>query len=71
MHRLAVIRSLSHANANHVQASLLAMTGHAHPPEAESRGDFPPSQNDFLRSVPYCKLLASTNSYRRGCKSVR
>ncbi len=46
-HRLAIIRSLSHANANHVQASLPAMTGFAHPPEAESRGDFPPSPNDF------------------------
>ena len=47
MHRLAVIRSVSHANANHVQASLSAMTGHAHPPALESRGDFPPSQTDF------------------------
>jgi hypothetical protein len=47
MHRLAIIRSLSHANANHVQASLPALTGHAHPPEAESRGDFPPSPTDF------------------------
>src|SRR5262249_41455880 len=47
MHRLAVIRSLSHGNANHVQASLSAMTGHAHPPEAESRGDFPPAPSDF------------------------
>jgi uncharacterized protein (DUF1501 family) len=47
MHRLAVIRSLSHANANHVQASLAAMTGHAHAPEAEARGDFPPSPTDF------------------------
>jgi hypothetical protein len=47
MHRLAVIRSLSHSNANHVQASLSAMTGHAHPPSAESRGDFPPSPTDF------------------------
>jgi hypothetical protein len=47
MHKLAVIRSLSHANANHVQAALAAMTGHAHPPEAESRGDFPPSPSDF------------------------
>src|SRR5215204_3159640 len=42
MHRLAVIRSLSHGNANHVQASLTAMTGHAHPPSAEARGDLPP-----------------------------
>jgi hypothetical protein len=47
MHRLAVIRSLSHANANHVQASLPALSGHAHPPAAESRGDFPPSPTDF------------------------
>src|SRR5882724_5201350 len=47
MHQLAVIRSLSHPNANHVQAALAAMTGHAHPPEAESRGDFPPSATDF------------------------
>jgi len=47
MHKLAIIRSLSHANANHVQASLAAMTGHSHPPEAERRGDFPPSATDF------------------------
>jgi hypothetical protein len=47
MHKLAVIRSLSHGNANHVQASLAALTGHGHPPEAESRGDFPPSPTDF------------------------
>jgi hypothetical protein len=47
MHKLAIIRSLSHANANHVQASLAAMTGHSHPPEAERRGDFPPSASDF------------------------
>lgn len=47
MHKLAVIRSVSHGNANHVQASLSAMTGHAHPPAAEARGDFPPSQTDF------------------------
>src|SRR5947209_8923813 len=47
MHRLAVIRSVSHGNANHVQASLSAMTGHAHPPNLESRGDFPPSPTDY------------------------
>lgn len=47
LHRLAVIRSMSHANANHVQASLSAMTGHSHPPSAEARGDFPPSATDF------------------------
>ena len=45
--KLTIIRSLSHENANHVQASLAAMTGHAHPREAEARGDFPPSPGDF------------------------
>src|SRR5207237_6732130 len=30
-HRLAVIRSMSHGNPNHVTASLPAQTGHAHP----------------------------------------
>lgn len=47
MHRVAIIRSLSHGNSNHVQASLAAMTGHAHPPSEESRGDFPPAATDF------------------------
>src|SRR5262245_32905694 len=56
MHRLAVIRSLSHGNANHVQASLPAMTGHAHPPEAEARGDFPPTPADF---PPFGAVLSS------------
>src|SRR5438270_12368900 len=46
-HKLAVIRSLSHPNANHVQASMNALTGHGHPPQAEARGDFPPSSTDF------------------------
>lgn len=46
-HKLAIIRSLSHGNANHVQASLNAMTGHGHPPQAEARGDFPPTASDF------------------------
>ena len=44
---LSVLRSLSHPNANHVQASLSAMTGHAHPIEEEKKGDFPPSPTDF------------------------
>ncbi len=46
MHRLTVLRSLSHGNANHVQASLTAMTGHSHPPATEARGDFPPTPSD-------------------------
>ncbi|MFO0891719.1 MAG: DUF1501 domain-containing protein [Isosphaeraceae bacterium] len=47
MHRMAVIRSLTHPNANHVQAALAAMTGRHHPPGTEARGDFPPSPTDF------------------------
>ena len=47
MDRISVVRSMSHENANHVQASLSAMTGHSHPPETKSRGDFPPSGDDF------------------------
>src|SRR5260370_33313047 len=47
VHKLAVIRSLSHANANHVQASLAALSGHAPPPGGEARGDFPPSAHAF------------------------
>ena len=47
MHKLAVVRSMSHRNTNHVQASLPAMTGHVHPPTEQRRGDFPPSANDF------------------------
>ncbi|HZZ80914.1 MAG TPA: DUF1501 domain-containing protein, partial [Gemmataceae bacterium] len=46
-HRLTVIRSLSHGNANHVQATMNALTGHGHTPQAEARGDFPPSSTDF------------------------
>jgi hypothetical protein len=47
LHRLTLLRSLSHCNANHVQASLTALTGHSHPPALEARGDFPPSAGDF------------------------
>jgi hypothetical protein len=47
MDKVAVIRSLTHSNANHVQAALPAMTGRHHPPGTESRGDFPPSSTDF------------------------
>jgi len=46
-HRLAVVRSMSHANPSHVQACLPAQTGHVHPDEFRSRGDFPPSATDF------------------------
>jgi uncharacterized protein (DUF1501 family) len=56
MHKLAVIRSLSHPNANHVQAALPALTGHAHPPSEEARGDFPPAPTDF---PPFGAVLSS------------
>lgn len=45
--RLTIVRSMSHDNPNHVQACLPAMTGHKHPPQLRTRGDFPPSQDDF------------------------
>src|SRR5439155_18197834 len=31
-HKIAIVRSMSHGNANHVSASLPAQTGHTHPP---------------------------------------
>lgn len=46
-HRLAVVRSMTHDNPNHVQACLPANTGHRHPKEVAGKGDFPPSENDF------------------------
>ncbi|MCH2399106.1 MAG: DUF1501 domain-containing protein, partial [Pirellulales bacterium] len=47
MHRMAIVRSMTHDNTNHVQACLPAQTGHKHPPQFASRGDFPPSDTDF------------------------
>ena len=46
MHKLAIIRSMSHGNPNHVTASLPANTGHRHPSNVP-RTDFPPSNTDF------------------------
>lgn len=45
--RLAVVRSMTHDNPNHVQACLPAQTGHRHPKEVAGKGDFPPSETDF------------------------
>lgn len=45
--KLALVRSMSHSNPNHVQACLPAWTGHRHPQALRSRGDFPPSTDDF------------------------
>lgn len=44
--QLAVIRSMSHDNPNHVTASLPAGTGHKHPP-GTPQTDFPPAASDF------------------------
>ena len=43
---LAIIRSMSHDNPNHVTASLPAGTGHRHPP-GTPQTDFPPAATDF------------------------
>jgi hypothetical protein len=59
IHKLAIIRSLSHGNANHVQASLTALTGHAHSPSLEARGDFAPSTGDF---PPFGAVLSHLRS---------
>jgi len=45
--RMAIVRTMSHDNPNHVQACLPAMTGHKHPPNVRGRGDFPPADSDF------------------------
>lgn len=45
-HHLAVVRSMTHENANHVTASLTANTGHSHPPGTPET-DFPPAATDF------------------------
>ncbi len=44
--QMAIIRSMSHDNPNHVTASLPAGTGHKHPP-GTPQTDFPPAASDF------------------------
>lgn len=44
--KLAIVRSISHSNPNHVTASLPATTGHEHPP-GTPQTDFPPRESDF------------------------
>jgi uncharacterized protein (DUF1501 family) len=63
MHKLAVVRSISHDNPNHVQAALPANTGQKHPSSAIQRGDFPPSSNDF---PPFGAVLAATRRRESG-----
>lgn len=61
-HHLAVVRSMSHANANHVTASLSANTGHSHPPGTPET-DFPPSATDF---PPFGAVLDSVRPSASG-----
>jgi hypothetical protein len=44
--QLAIVRSMSHSNPNHVTASLPAATGHKHLP-GTPQTDFPPAESDF------------------------
>jgi hypothetical protein len=60
MHKLAIIRSMSHENPNHVTASLPANTGHKHPP-GTLQTDFPPANDDF---PPFGAVLDSIRPKR-------
>ena len=64
--RLAVVRSMAHDNANHVQACLPAMTGHKHPRTARSQGDFPPSDTDFPHFGAVLDHLRQMKSMKKG-----
>src|SRR5262245_6085558 len=61
-HRLAVVRSMSHGNANHVSACLPAQTGHTHPPGFPDN-DFPPAPTDF---PPFGAVLDSIKPAAQG-----
>ncbi len=60
--RLAIVRSMSHSNSNHVTACLPACTGHAHP-TGTPETDFPPSPNDF---PPFGAVLTSQRTQEPG-----
>ncbi|HMC10879.1 MAG TPA: DUF1501 domain-containing protein [Pirellulaceae bacterium] len=64
-HRIAVVRSMSHGNANHVSASLPAQTGHTHPPGFPDN-DFPPSATDF---PPFGAVIDSLRPTGQGLPS--
>jgi hypothetical protein len=57
MDRLAVVRSMTHDNPNHVQACLPAQTGHYHPDRFRSRGDFAPAPTDFPPFGAVCNAI--------------
>ena len=69
--RLAVVRSMSHDNANHVQASLPANTGHKHSPASARRGDFPPAETDFPPFGAVVDVLRPSDTLPPGSASGR
>ena len=71
MHKIAVIRSLSHPNANHVQAALPAMTGHHHPP-APSRAATSPRHPPTSPPSARCSIICGRpQGSRPGSRSAR
>ena len=67
MHLLAVVRSMSHSNPNHVTACLPANTGHVHPP-GTPQTDFPPATTDF---PPFGAVLDATRASRNDSAATR
>lgn len=61
MHKLATVRSMSHTHTDHVIASMPTLTGHAHPPEKDSLGDFPPAPTDYPPHGAALSALRPTN----------
>jgi hypothetical protein len=64
-HRLAIVRSMSHGNANHVSACLPAQTGHTHPPGFPD-DDFPPAATDFPPFGAVVDMLRGQGTGDRG-----
>ena len=63
MHKLATVRSMCHTHTDHVIASMPTLTGHAHPPEKDSLGDFPPEPTDF---PPHGAVLSALRPSKGG-----
>lgn len=63
VHKLAIVRSMSHRHTDHIGASMPALTGHSHPPEKEGQGDFPPSPSDY---PPHGAVLSAIRSAPKG-----
>ena len=63
MNKLATVRSMCHAHTDHVIASMPTLTGHAHPPEKDSLGDFPPAPTDY---PPHGAVLSAIRPTQSG-----